>query len=120
MTEPDPAPPADPLARELIDDMMRLGTREYSEVGIPMFLVAEDLREPHPDAAGPSIHWRDIATLFAYRAEILRAQKSALESADVARLVEVFADRYIISSTVPAFSTIPDALAARKRDGDAR
>ena len=92
MTQTEPDPPVDPIAQELIDDMMRLGLRQYSEVGIPMFLVAEDLREPKPPAPAASSHWRDVATLFSYRAEILRARKPDFDTSDVARLVEVLRD----------------------------
>lgn len=114
--EGDSKPPVDPVAKELIDDMMRLGLRQYSEVGIPMFLVAEDLRGAPPPAIDSATHWHDVAALFAYRAAALHAHKPDLDARDVARLVEVFADRYLVASTVPAFSAIPDALARRAAD----
>ena len=48
-----------PLAEEEVDarlaDMERLGNRNYKEIGVPMFLVAEDLTEaakPRPAGDG--------------------------------------------------------------------
>ena len=114
--QPPAEPPVDPVAEELIADMMRLGLRQYSEVGVPMFLVAEDLRGTPSPASDATTHWRDVATLFAYRAEVLAAHKPDLGLADVARLVEVFADRYLVANTVPSFSAIPEALARRSRE----
>jgi hypothetical protein len=108
--------PADTVADELIADMERLGRRPYAEVGVPMFLVAEDRRASTPPAVDVATQWRDVATLFADRAEVLIARKPDLGVSDVARLVEVFADRYLIASAVPPFSMISDEPAERSRD----
>lgn len=108
--------PANTIADELIADMERLGRRPYAEVGVPMFLVAEDRRASTPRAVDAATQWRDVATLFADRAEVLIARKPDLGVSDVARLVEVFADRYLIASAVPPFSMIFDEPAERSRD----
>lgn len=108
--------PADTVADELIADMERLGRRPYAEVGVPMFLVAEDRRASTPPAVDVATQWRDVATLFADRAEVLIARKPDLGVSDVARLVEVFADRYLIASAVPPFSMISDEPVERPRD----
>jgi hypothetical protein len=100
--------PADTVADELIADMERLGRRPYAEVGVPMFLVAEDRRASTPPAVDVATQWRD--------AEVLIARKPDLGVSDVARLVEVFADRYLIASAVPPFSMISDEPAERSRD----
>lgn len=107
---------ADPFAEDLIADMMRLGLRQYSEVGVPMFLVAENLRDAPPAETLPPAHWQDIASLFDYRAALLRSHKPDFDARDVARLVEVFADRYIVADTVPRFSVIPERLAQASPD----
>ena len=108
--------PADTVADELIADMERLGRRPYAEVGVPMFLVAEDRRTSTPPAVDAATQWRDVAKLFADRAEVLIARKPDLGVSDVARLVEVFADRYLIASAVPPFSMISDEPVERPRD----
>lgn len=120
MTDNALAPkPADPFAEDLIADMMRLGLRQYSEVGVPMFLVAENLRDPPPAESRLPAHWQDIASLFEHRAGLLRSHKPDLDARDVARLVEVFADRYIVADTVPRFSAIPEKIAQASQDRSA-
>lgn len=98
----------DPATADLIADMMRLGQREYSEVGVPMFLIAEDMNGSPPPPIDASTHWRDIATLFGVRAEALAAHRPDLDISDVARMIEVFADRYLVASMTPAFTAIAD------------
>ncbi|SFS12482.1 hypothetical protein [Sphingomonas jatrophae] len=86
-------------AAALAADMARLGARPYSEVGVPMFLVAEDLRgdlavkdEGEPKLAAAL---RDMAV-------------ERPEPADTARLIEVLADRHILGADGPAFTRLSD------------
>lgn len=115
MNDDTRAPEAtDPHAEDLIADMMRLGLRQYSEVGVPMFLVAENLRDPPLAERHLSTRWHDIASLFDDRAGLLETHKPDFDARDVARLVEVFADRYIVADAVPRFSALSDAIARSK------
>lgn len=97
-----------PIPDEIIDarlaDMDRLGRRDYAEIGVPMFLVAEDLTagaapRPHVDGSG-----RLLAMLLAEGADALRRRKPDLGAKDIARLIESLADRHFLSFATPAFS----------------
>ncbi len=97
-----------PMTDELVDgriaDMDRLGRRDYAEIGVPMFLVAEDLTpgaavRPMVDGSG-----RILALLLAEGADALRRRKPELGPMDIARLVESLADRHFMSFATPAFS----------------
>ncbi len=105
-----------PLAEEEVDarlaDMERLGRRPYAEIGVPMFLVAEDLtRDPATGAAPRQADdgsGRVLALLLAEGADALRRRLPELTPKDVARLVESLADRYFLSLATPAFSESQD------------
>jgi hypothetical protein len=97
-----------PLGDEEVDerlaDMERLGQRDYKEIGVPMFLVAEDLSggarpRPAPDTSG-----RILAMLLAEGVEALRRRRPELGAEDIARLIEQIADRHFLSLALPAFS----------------
>ena len=97
-----------PLAEEEVDarlaDMERLGNRNYKEIGVPMFLVAEDLTEaarPRPAGDGSG---RILAMLLAEGAEALRMRRPDLDADDIARLIEALADRHFLSLAAPSFS----------------
>lgn len=101
-----------PLPEDEIDvrlaHMDRLGQRPYAEIGVPMFLVAEDLTEgarlrPPDDGSG-----RVLALLLAEGAEALRRRVPDLTPKDVSRLVESLADRYFLGLATPAFSQSSD------------
>ena len=101
-----------PLAEDAIDgrlaDMDRLGARDYTEIGVPMFLIAEDLTpgaatRPMVDGSG-----RLLALLLAEGAETMRRRKPDLGAADIARLVESLADRHFMSFATPSFSESAD------------
>jgi len=91
----------------LVADMERLGRRPYAEIGVPMFLVAEDLTDAAKDrnAADP-VAGAELAALFAQAATALKRRKPELTAGDIARLVEVIADRHFLGSATPAFSRI--------------
>lgn len=92
---------------QLLADMDRLGQRPYAEIGVPMFLVAEDLSgtAPRPE---PAYSDSQLALLFARAAEALVRRKPELAPGDVARLAEVIADRHFLALATPAFSRTGD------------
>jgi hypothetical protein len=101
-----------PVADEELDErlahMERLGRRPYAEIGVPMFLVAEDLTEGAPTRRADDGSGRVLAMLLAEGAEALRRRLPELTPKDVARLVESLADRYFLSLATPAFSQSQD------------
>jgi hypothetical protein len=101
-----------PLPDEEVDarlaEMERLGARDYKEIGVPMFLVAEDLSEgaasrPAADGSG-----RLLAMLLAEGIEALRRRRPELGAEDIAQLIEHIADRHFLSLALPAFSRHAD------------
>ena len=98
----------DAFADALMADMARLGTRTYSEVGVPMFLVAEDLRGAAPPPIDAGSAWPDLVDLFGRMEEALAGRRGDYDVADVARLIEVFADRHLLTSATPAFTRLTD------------
>ena len=92
---------------QLIVDMDRLGKRPYAEIGVPMFLVAEDLSGTAPKS-DPAASDSQLATLFSQAAEALTRRKPDLTPKDVARLAEVIADRHFLALATPPFSQIGD------------
>ncbi len=106
-----PPVPDDELDERLAH-MERLGRRPYAEIGVPMFLVAEDLtRDPATGAAprhADDGSGRVLALLLAEGADALRRRLPELTPKDVARLVESLADRYFLSLATPAFSESQD------------
>lgn len=104
----DDDPTAEAETAALLADMARLGMRKYSEVGVPMFLVAENLRDiPAPPLTIPQ-GWPDIAAQFDRHADLLTAERPEVELRDVARLIEVLADRHIVAGTAPRFTALTD------------
>ena len=108
-----------PLPEEEVDarlaEMERLGERDYKEIGVPMFLVAEDLTEgARPRAAGDG-SGRILAMLLAEGAEALRTRRPDLDADDIALLIEALADRHFLSLAAPSFSRAtelhPEAVA---------
>lgn len=88
---------AEDAARQLSKDYQRAGSRAYSEEGIPVFLVGENLV---PDgtgsgdggAAADPERARLVATFRRY-AEALPTVRSEVVPGDVGKLIEVLADR---------------------------
>lgn len=94
------------FAERLLADMARLGERPYAQVGVPMFLVAEDLRGgPLPPLEEA---WAAIAETFVRMGAVLDAHRPDAGAKDVARLVEVLADRHLLGVTMPAFTRLGD------------
>ena len=101
-----------PLPEEEVDarlaDMERLGSRDYKEIGVPMFLVAEDLTEGASARGNADASGRILAMLLAEGAEALRRRRPELGADDIAQLIEQIADRHFLSLALPAFSRAPD------------
>jgi hypothetical protein len=105
-----------PVPDEELDErlahMDRLGSRPYAEIGVPMFLVAEDLTagasaDARPGRADDGTG-RVLAMLLAEGAEAMRRRLPELTPKDLARLVESLADRYFLGLATPAFSQSQD------------
>ena len=101
-----------PLPDEEVDarlaDMARLGSRDYKEIGVPMFLVAEDLTEGTPQPAARDGSGRLLAMLLAEGVEALRRRRPDLGADDIARLIEQIADRHFLALAMPSFSRTAD------------
>lgn len=101
-----------PLPEEEVDarmaDMDRLGRRDYKEIGVPMFLVAEDLSGEAPATRPDDGSGRILAMLLAEGAEAMRRRVPDLGPKDIARLIESLADRHLLALATPAFSRAED------------
>jgi hypothetical protein len=84
------------LAAALEEDLTRLRQRAYSEEGIPVFLLGENLAaEPPASRPNPSEQRARITMANAFRehAEIFQALHPNATGSDVAKIVEVLAER---------------------------
>jgi hypothetical protein len=101
-----------PLPEEEVDarmaDMDRLGRRDYKEIGVPMFLVAEDLTGETPAHRADDGSGRILAMLLAEGAEAMRRRVPDLGPKEIARLIESLADRHLLALATPAFSRAED------------
>jgi hypothetical protein len=98
------APPSDEEFESRLAEMERLGGRDYKEIGVPMFLVAEDLTGRADGRGQGEESGRILAMLLAESAAALRARRPDLSADDIARLIEALADRHFLSLATPAFS----------------
>ena len=77
------------------DDMVRLSRRTYAVTGVPMYLVPEDLTGqtpvPPPDPEGEA-----LAAEFEAVCAALARRTGPLASIDIARILEVLADRHFL------------------------
>lgn len=94
----------DHFAERLLADMARLGERPYAQVGVPMFVVAEDLRGGPLPPLGEA--WPAIAETFVRMGAVLDEQRPDAGPKDVARLIEVLADRHLLGGAEPAFTRL--------------
>ena len=78
---------------ELLADMERLGARPVAEIGVPMFLVPEDLTGSGPPSAAPEGAPSPLGRDFARAAALLERHRGELSARDVAQIVEVLAER---------------------------
>ena len=97
-------------ADTLAADMARLGARPYSEVGVPMFVIGRDLTaaELPPVSSAAS---GELADRFAELATALISHDPDPGIANIARLVEVLADRHLLEVDGPRFTSISDGAA---------
>lgn len=89
-----PLPEGDALADALLEEIAGLADRPYEEIGVPTFFIGEDLS----DGAVPAIARVDeraarLGSEFARLAHALASRVPALETADIGKLMEIFADR---------------------------
>lgn len=76
-------------------DIVRLSRRIYAEVGVPMFLVPEDLTgNAGVIAADPA--GEALAALFEAVIAALEARNGPLSTTDIAQVIEVLADRHFL------------------------
>ena len=97
-------------ADALAVDMARLGARPYSEVGVPMFVIGQDLTAAlaSPVATAAS---GDLADRFADLTAAFISTDPDPGVAKIARLVEVLADRHLLEIDGPCFTAISDGAA---------
>jgi hypothetical protein len=101
-------PPSEEEVEARLADMERLGNRDYKEIGVPMFLVAEDLSGEARQRVTADGSGRILAMLLAEGAAALRSRRPDLSADDIARLIEALADRHFLSLATPAFSRAAD------------
>ena len=85
----------DPVEQSLREHLARLGSREYSEEGIPVFLACEDLVavKTHRHTPPPSAWSQTVASELRKNGEAwLRIFPKAPDT-DVSKLIEVLAER---------------------------
>jgi hypothetical protein len=111
-------PPSDEEVEARLADMERLGNRDYKEIGVPMFLVAEDLTGQAFARQAPDGSGRILAMLLAEGAAALRSRRPDLSADDIARLIEALADRHFLSLAAPAFSRATDLHPEEPRGTD--
>jgi len=86
-------PPAD-LASRLEEDLVLLGKRKYSEQGVPTFLVCENLApRERLDGNAPLGEGAALAEDFRRHTDLMFRLHPEVTKEDVARLVELLADR---------------------------
>lgn len=87
------------LPDNLIEEMKRLGSRNYPVIGVPMYLLPEDLTVeavPKGDAAPASPESAALGVAFREAARRIEAQKGSIDAKDIAGIIELLADRTFI------------------------
>ena len=87
-------------------DMVRLSRRTYAEVGVPMYLVPEDLTGTHP-APPPDPEGEALARAFEAVVAALAVRNGPLSSTDLAQVLEVLADRHFLDVPFSSLSVGP-------------
>ncbi len=77
-------------------DIVRLSRRIYAEVGVPMYLVPEDLTATKARVA-PSAQGQEMAALFQDVCAALTIRNGPMDSRDIAHVLEVLADRHFLN-----------------------
>lgn len=91
-----------PFSIETLIDIMvadpdRLKTNKHAETGVPMFLVGEDVAGAVGNAEAEKIKPSLLGGHLAQLAGAFAMRKPVLELDDVAKLLEVLADRYFVA-----------------------
>lgn len=78
----------------ILAEIERLGARPVAEIGVPMFLVPEDLSAPPAEEfAEADEPPSPLGAAFARAAGLLEHHRGELSARDVAALLEVLAER---------------------------
>lgn len=98
----------DAFIDEVMADIERLTSRDYAEIGVPMFLIAEDLSaDAKADVPPVSPHRSAIlAAAFDQVWQAVMQRKPELDAVDISRALEVVADRYVLSYPTVEFSKL--------------
>lgn len=98
----------DAFIDEVLADIERLTSRDYAEIGVPMFLIAEDLSAGAPKSVPPTSPHRSALLRAAFDQvwAAIAARKPELDSVDISRAIEVVADRYILAIPAGEFSRL--------------
>ena len=93
---------------EVMADIERLTSRDYAEIGVPMFLIAEDLSAGAPRSVPPQSPHRSALLRAAFDQvwAAIAARKPELDSVDISHAIEVVADRYILAIPAGEFSRL--------------
>lgn len=84
---------AETFDERFLADMKRMGTRTYSEEGIPMLLACEDLTITKPSTYKPTAQNVAVATAFHKYVEAWQKAKPDAPATDVPKLLELLAVR---------------------------
>jgi peptidoglycan/xylan/chitin deacetylase (PgdA/CDA1 family) len=115
-----PQPVVDTFADDLLEEIAGLGDdRPYEEIGVPTFFIGEDVSYgaappvPRLDERASTLGWN-----FARMAHALAAKVPELTTADIGKLMEVFADRHFPSfgARLPVKRVIADAALMTELD----
>jgi len=83
----------DDEAARLLSELDRLSARNYSQEGIPVFLVCEDLvSRRDPSRPEPRTQTAELASTFRKWANVLLRARPEATPADIPKLIEVLAD----------------------------
>lgn len=86
-------------------DIVRLSRRDYAEIGVPMFLVPEDLTGSAAVAAADPAG-EELAALFEAVVTALEARNGPLSTTDIAHVIEVLADRHFLDQPFSSLSEV--------------
>ena len=81
---------------------------DYAEIGVPMFLIAEDLSADALKSVPPQSPHRSALLRAAFDQvwAAVMARKLDVDSVDISRAIEVVADRYILAIPAGEFSRL--------------
>jgi len=112
----------------LVADPERIETTKYAEMGVPMFVIGEDAPSGPADASSGGALTSNLGEHFRQLANALAARKPDLVQDDVAKLLEILAERHFmdggngVATATTALAPGPEAppIVADLSDGMAR